>query len=287
MPRALDVALEVDRAVAERGGRLARRGMYGLDQVGGFVDAPHATAAATGGGLDQEREADSFGLVAQLLLGRRHRSAAIGSKMPGTTGTPASAARRRAASLSPSCGERQRQRTDERDAGRHARLGQGRLLGQEAVAGMDRLGTRLPGRVDDPVDAQVAIGRRRGPDADGDVGQSTVKRVGIRVGEDGDRLDPQLAAGADDAHRDLAAVGDQEPPKRRVERTVFAQRHRLERDVAVLARQVRLTLAVEHLQRRDDPSARVSDGGDHVIDVAAACSDVRVRETLLVLARQP
>jgi hypothetical protein len=35
-------------------------------------------------------------------------------------------------------------------------------------------------------------------------------RVGVGGGMHGDRLDAHLAAGADDAQRDLAAVGDQD-----------------------------------------------------------------------------
>ena len=45
---------------------------------------------------------------------------------------------------------------------------------------------------------------------DGAIGGRDVRRprVGVRVHRDA--LDAQLAAGADDAHRDLAAVGDQQ-----------------------------------------------------------------------------
>jgi hypothetical protein len=55
-----------------------------------------------------------------------------------------------------------------------------------------------------------------------------VERPDVRVAVDGDGLDAQLAAGAHDAHRDLAAVGDEQALKRLVDclgHCVFAQRH--------------------------------------------------------------
>ena len=48
-----------------------------------------------------------------------------------------------------------------------------------------------------------------GPIGQGLVGEAHVQRPAVRLREDGDRPDPHLAAGADDAHRDLAAVGDE------------------------------------------------------------------------------
>ena len=57
---------------------------------------------------------------------------------------------------------------------------------------------------------QVAVGAARRTDADVLVGEPDVQRVLVRLGIDGDRLDAQLAAGMDDAQRDLAAVGDQD-----------------------------------------------------------------------------
>ena len=49
-----------------------------------------------------------------------------------------------------------------------------------------------------------------GPDADVVVGEAHVQRLAVGLGVHGDRLDAELAAGADDAQRDLAAIGDQD-----------------------------------------------------------------------------
>jgi hypothetical protein len=94
-----------------------------------------------------------------------------------------------------------------------ADLGEVRVLRQEAVAGVDRLDVGDLGRRDDRGDAQVRLAARRGPDADGLVGLPQVERVRVRLRVHGDGLDAELAAGADDALGDLAAVGDQDPPE--------------------------------------------------------------------------
>ena len=78
--------------------------------------------------------------------------------------------------------------------------------------------------VDDRVDAQVALRRRRRPDADRAVRQPDVQRVGVGVAVDGDGLHPRVVTGADDPDGDLAAVGDQDPPERSIAGPVFAQR---------------------------------------------------------------
>ena len=90
--------------------------------------------------------------------------------------------------------------------------------------------------------AQVGLARGRRAAAVGLVGEAHVQRVAVDVGVDGDRLDAQLAAGADHAHRDLAAVGDQD----------LLEHAGSERDVPVLLRRVLVALVRQHLERVDD-----------------------------------
>ena len=59
-------------------------------------------------------------------------------------------------------------------------------------------------------DIEVAFGRRAGADTDGFVRHLDVQAVAVGFGMDGDGFKPHLAAGADDAHGDFAAVGDQD-----------------------------------------------------------------------------
>src|SRR4051812_18586821 len=51
----LDVALDVDGTVTEGSCRLPTRALDRFEQLVPSVDAAHATAAASGGGLDQDR----------------------------------------------------------------------------------------------------------------------------------------------------------------------------------------------------------------------------------------
>ena len=89
-------------------------------------------------------------------------------------------------------------------------LGEVGVLGQEAVAGMDGVGAGdRRGRQDRDL-VEVALARRRRADADALVGQAHMHGVGVGGGMHRDGADAHLAAGAMDAQRDLAAVGDQD-----------------------------------------------------------------------------
>ena len=60
------------------------------------------------------------------------------------------------------------------------------------------------------LDVEVGLGGRRRADGISLVGFAHVQRGAIHFGEDRDRGDAHLAAGANDAHRDLSAIGDQD-----------------------------------------------------------------------------
>ncbi len=67
----------------------------------------------------------------------------------------------------------------------------------------------------DRLDVEVALPRRRRPDAHGDVGLGDVARTGVGVAVDRDRADAHGAQRADDSHGDLAPVGDKDTGKHR------------------------------------------------------------------------
>ncbi len=75
---------------------------------------------------------------------------------------------------------------------------------------MDRLRARASGHIQDRVRAQVGLDRRRVPNVIRLVRFANVERGAVRIRIDGDGGDAQLAAGADDAHRNLSAVGNQD-----------------------------------------------------------------------------
>ncbi len=105
--------------------------------------------------------------------------------------------------------DRVRPRPDEDKAGALGLFGEVSVLRQEPVSGVDRLRVGDLRRGDDRRDIEVAAGRRRGPDAHRFVGETHVLRVPVRFRVHDDRPDPEFAAGALHAQRDLAPVRDQ------------------------------------------------------------------------------
>ncbi len=129
---------------------------------------------------------------------------------PGVTGTPAAVIVARAAALSPMSSMLSGDGTDELDALLPAEAAELGTLGEEAVAGVDRLGAALQRRLDERRHDEIALRGRRRPDADGLVGVPDVQALGVGLAVHGHRPDAQLAAGADDADGDLATVGDED-----------------------------------------------------------------------------
>ncbi len=100
--------------------------------------------------------------------------------------------------------------TDELDVAALADLGEMGVLGQKAVAGMDRIDIADFGRADDAIDLEITFLTGGFTDTDGLIRQLDVEGIDVRLGIDGQRLDPEFLAGADDAQRDLAAIGDED-----------------------------------------------------------------------------
>jgi hypothetical protein len=203
VPRLFDELLHVQTVVAERGARLAARARRRGRDLGLAAHEPHALAAAARGGLDHDGRTDVEDpapdrLVRQALRGAGHdRHAGLLHRL----------ARGHLVAHAPHHVAR---RPDEDDAFLVAQVREGAVLGEEAVAGVDRLGLGAPRDLEDAVHAQVRLARRRRSARVSLVGEADVQRVAVDVGVDRDRRDPELAAGADDAHGDLAAVGDQD-----------------------------------------------------------------------------
>jgi hypothetical protein len=98
----------------------------------------------------------------------------------------------------------------EDEAGGLDRLGEIGVLGEKAVAGMDRLRAGLARRVEDAVGAQIALGGGGGADAHRLVGHGDMLRRRVGVGIDRHGPHPEPSRGGDDAAGDFAAIGDQE-----------------------------------------------------------------------------
>ena len=162
-----------------------------------------ATAAAERR-LDRHRPA--------VLLAERPDLVGSGGELRGAGHDRRAAAQRRPAArhLVAHLLDRRRRRSDERHAELGDRPGEVGVLGEEPVAGMHAVGTAARDGVEDRRGVEVAL--RGGLATEGVrlVGEPDVHGVAIELGVHGHRGDAELAGGADDAHGDLAAVGDED-----------------------------------------------------------------------------
>ena len=102
-----------------------------------------------------------------------------------------------------------RRRSDEADSPVLAAAGKFGVFGQKPVTGVDGFRPAGLGRLQDPVHIQVALHRRRSPQAISLVGQAHVQRrtVAIRVHRHG--CDIHLPGGSNDPDRNFTPVGNQ------------------------------------------------------------------------------
>ena len=204
VPRVDHGLLDEDGRVAERALRLAHAGVDRVLELLLLVDPPHAAAAATGDGLDEQRVVQPLGGLHQLVevVVGRHRLQRGYAGVLGRLDRPRLVAGQR---------EHVGRRADEGDAGVGARLGEVGVLAQEAVARVDRVGPRLHRDLDDRLRVQVgAHGVPALADLVGLVGLHPVLGPAVLVGEDGHRARADLGRGAVGPDGDLATVGDQD-----------------------------------------------------------------------------
>jgi len=196
----------VDARVAEGGHRLALRGGEGPVELLGALDEAHSLPAAARRRLEHDRVADLQRVVLRgrllpfgnrLLHSRHDRDAGVARLAAG-------------AGLLAHLLHRGGRRTDEDDARVRAGAGKGGVLGEEAVPGMDGVRPRLLRGGDHVVDDEIALPGRGRAHPDGLVAAAHVQSGPVGVAIDGDGRDAHLLAGAGDADRDLAAVGDQD-----------------------------------------------------------------------------
>ena len=207
----LDVArlehqlLQVDRAVAERA---LGHGLGGADDVrelGRIVHLPHADAAAAGRRLHQQGIAHRLGrLVEAGEIVRREPDAAGDDREASPLGD------RTGALLVPHRGDAFRGRADPDEARVLHRLREGRVLGEEAVTRMDRIGAALGCGRDDLVGDEVALLRGRRADGERLVGLGHVAGGGVSLRVDRDRGNAERSRAPHDPTSDFAPVCDQQ-----------------------------------------------------------------------------
>ena len=199
----LQVALEIDVPGGEIRLGLAGGTRQRLWDVSSRVHHPKALAAPAGHRLDGDGKTVS---IAEGLNLRRDRH---GLERAGNAVDPCFGCRSAGRGLVA-------HRSDDGGVGPdpgHARVdyGAGELgvFGEKAVTGMDRLGTRAAGRLEDRGDVEVGGGCGAGPDVVGLVRELDVQGVGVQARVDGHRAHIEVAAGPNHAHRNLAAIGNQ------------------------------------------------------------------------------
>jgi hypothetical protein len=206
--RVRDLSLQIEGWRSERRGRLAGRAAPGGVEVLIAGDDAHPLAAATAGRLEEHRIADllrcraSGGGITQRLRAFGDRNVGRASEAPGRRLLSEEALHLRG-------------RADEGEPGVGNRLRKVGVLGEESVARVDRVAPRAFRDFDDPRGIEVALTRRRWTDRIRGVGGADMQRVAVDIAEDGGRADAEVVAGADDAERDLAAIGDEDGGERR------------------------------------------------------------------------
>ena len=204
VPRPLDELLHVEVAVAECRRRLRLRRVELVGQLVGAADDAHAAPAAACRRLHDHREADGLRPL-QRFVRRLHD--AVRSRQ----NRHAHALHRGARLFLLAHHARYfRRRPNELDAARPAHFREVGVLAQQPIAGMDRIHIGDFGRADHRRNVEVAVGQPRRPNANRFVGKAHVQRVAVGLAINGDGLDAQFLAGANDAQGNLTAVRNQD-----------------------------------------------------------------------------
>ena len=205
MPRPDHQLLEVNLIVAEGGLGLAPGGRHLIDNVCFVFYHPHAAPTTAPAGLEHDRQADGPGclhdgglVLGQRCGGRHHRH-------PG---------RHRQVAGGDFIAERAHdigRRADEDDPRLRTRLGEFRVLGQEAVTGVDGIDSCVQRHADDGLDIQVGVdGALALADQVALVGLEAVQGEAVFPGIDGQRPHAQFGGGAKHANGDFAPIGDKQ-----------------------------------------------------------------------------
>jgi hypothetical protein len=204
VPRPVDETLEDHDVVPERGLRFAPRCRQGRGELGLGANHPHALAPATPRRLEDDRPTDPSGrgqkrvvLLIVTVVARNHGHPCGHHETPCALLVSHPAVNR-------AC------RPDEHKARAKDGIGEVAVLAQEAVPGKDGVGPGLPGRLEERVDAQVRERRHRRSDGNRLRAHPGVQGPFVGFGIHRDGGNSHHAAGARHAHRDLAAVRDED-----------------------------------------------------------------------------
>ena len=188
-------------AIAETGHRFVGGRVEQADEFLFLEARTHAAATTTGGGLDHYWQPDFFGLGQCRLsiwhdVGAGRNRHAVGDR--GGAGRSLVAHPR----------DHLRGRADESDPRRFANFRKTRIFREKSIARVNCIRTRDLRCGDNAVDLEIGLLARSRTDANRLISELNMHGIDIRLGVNGDRFHIQLAAGANDAEGNFAAVGD-------------------------------------------------------------------------------
>ena len=189
-----EIGLAEDRRVPEGRLGLAGGARHRVLEVGERGHDAHPPTSAPGGGLDEDRQVGVGDH--RWIEPRQHRHPRLGHDGLGLD-------------LAAHQSDRLRRRTDPEQPGVDDRTGELRALGEEAVAGVDRIRPGAQSSLDDGRDRQVGLRRGHPGQAYGPVRIGDMEGLGIGVGEHRDGGQPARPAGPEHPAGDLPAVGDE------------------------------------------------------------------------------
>ncbi len=204
VPRARQVALDVEVARAERARGLGAAARVGLGEGRGIADDPHAATAAARDRLQHDRATGRLGGEERARLLHAGRAARARKQRHGET---------RRQHPRPTLVAEDREhlgaRADEDEARVRRARGEVGALGEKAIAGMHGVGARGLGGRDHAVDVEVR-GRADAAERPRLVGHPHVQARGVVLGMDRDGPETRVGRGPQDADRDLPAIGDEQ-----------------------------------------------------------------------------
>ena len=204
MTAVINQPLEHQGAVAKRALRLAPRTQERLRDLVGRAHQAHAAPAATGHSLYQQRKAELQSFLCQacivLLLTQIARCTRHAGRQHAALGQ----------SLVAHCQHGRRRRADEDQPCIQTGLGKAGVFAQKTIAWVHGVSAGLARCLQQTLDAQIRIRRRRSADVHCLVGQPHMRRRLIGVAVNGNSLVTELARRANHPAGDLAPVGNQD-----------------------------------------------------------------------------
>src|SRR5579859_515132 len=200
--RAFQVAFDVESVIAERLAHLILCGGKDALKLVLPFDETNAAPATAGSSLEHERETNFARRLQSFIQGANGGRA-------GQHGQPQLLHRfARGNLVTHQCHDGSR-RPDEGQSRILANLGEGGVLGQKPVAGVNGVRARNHGRADDIGDIQVALAARARPDADMLIRHTHRQGVAVSLRMSNDAAYPHLTTRPDNTQRNLAAIGNQ------------------------------------------------------------------------------